>query len=96
MADALAPGDIPPAVDRALEWLEEVSSTWQQDIHDANSQFDDLVRAEVVVTLEGPDHLAELAGQLRSRALSVQHCWARAAGRPFMPPTQQETVWTVT
>jgi hypothetical protein len=90
LADALAPADIPPAVDRALAWLEQVSPTWQQDIHDAN-QFDDLGRAVVVVTLEGPDHLAELAEQLRRQALSVQHCWANVALRPFLPPLQRET-----
>ncbi|MFJ7302001.1 hypothetical protein [Streptomyces sp. NPDC099088] len=72
-----------------MRWLEEVSPNWQQDIQDANS-LDALAHAEVVVALEGPDHLAELAGQLRLHALSVQHCWARMSLAPFVPPRQDE------
>ncbi|WP_409473517.1 hypothetical protein [Streptomyces sp. HC307] len=90
LADAFAPADVPPAIDRALMWIEEASTNWQQDIHDAN-QVDGLVHAEVVVTLEGPDHLAELAEQLRRHAMSVQRCWARMALAPFMPPRREET-----
>lgn len=89
IAEALAPTDVPPAIDRTLGWLERASPTWQQDIHDAN-KIDDVAHAESVVALEGPDHLAELAGLLRRRALAIQHCWARAAFTPFKPLLQRE------
>jgi hypothetical protein len=50
VSDALAPADIPPAIERALGQLERVSPTWQQDIHDAN-KIDDVAHAESVVAL---------------------------------------------
>ncbi|MER5228013.1 hypothetical protein [Streptomyces flaveus] len=90
LADALAPAALPPSIDHALKWLEEASPTWQQDIHEAG-RLDDLARAESVVALEGPDHLAELAEQLRRRAVAVQHRWARTAMGPFQPPRRDET-----
>ncbi|MDQ1031433.1 hypothetical protein QF035_009015 [Streptomyces umbrinus] len=89
VADVLAPADIPPAIGRALRWLERVSPTWRQDIHDAN-KIDDVAHAESVVALEGPDHLAELAERIRRQAVSVQHCWATAAFTPFKPLLRQE------
>ncbi|MGW3653994.1 hypothetical protein [Streptomyces sp. NPDC000878] len=91
LASALAPADIPRPIDRALRWLERVSPTWQQDIHDAN-KIDDVAHAESVVALEGPDHLAELAERLKRRALAVQHCWSAAALVPFkpLPPQARE------
>ncbi|MDX3067151.1 hypothetical protein PV518_34105 [Streptomyces sp. ND04-05B] len=78
LADALSPDAVPPALDKAMERVERLSPTWQQDIRDAN-RVDDVVRAESVVAIEGPDHLAELAHHLGRRALDVQRCWARAA-----------------
>ncbi|MCW8382430.1 hypothetical protein [Streptomyces justiciae] len=90
LAHDLAPDVIPPDVDHTLVLLEMLSPTWQQDIRDAN-QLDDLLRAASVVTLEGPDHLAELAGQLRDQAISVQRCWHEAAVTPFTRLRQQET-----
>jgi hypothetical protein len=90
LVDAFAPEDVPTDILLALRRIERVSPSWQQDIDDAN-QVDGLLHAEVVVALEGPDHIAELAGQLRLHAMSVQRRWARVASNPLMPPQQGET-----
>jgi hypothetical protein len=90
LVEAFAPEDVPTAILAALGRIERVSPSWQQDIDEAN-QLDGLLRAEVVVALEGPDHLADLAVQLRLHAISVQRRWARVASNPLKPPQQGET-----
>ncbi|MGW2100393.1 hypothetical protein ACWCPX_22355 [Streptomyces olivaceoviridis] len=93
LADALAPHNVPVSLSMALGRLEQLSPTWRQDILGA-LQVDDVMRAMSVVTLEGPDHLAELAEQLGDRANSVRICWARAAAlTPFYPFTRMTTEW---
>ncbi|GGZ01959.1 hypothetical protein GCM10010300_52520 [Streptomyces olivaceoviridis] len=80
----------------AMGRLEQMSPTWRQDIEGA-IQGDDVRRAMSVVTLEGPDHLAELAEQLGDLANSVGVCWARAAALvPLYPePHPTRTEWEV-
>ncbi|MEU9575570.1 hypothetical protein AB0D62_38240 [Streptomyces massasporeus] len=92
LAEALAPISVPEPVVRALGRLITWSPTWQQDIRDAcgDNQIDELVRAEVVVALEGPDQLAALVEQLKFEAEEVQLCWARAAAAPFQPSPAME------
>ncbi|MFB7247893.1 hypothetical protein ACFCYX_36140 [Streptomyces populi] len=90
LVDAFAPRDVPTVFRTALRRIEQLSPSWQQEIDDVN-QVDGLLRAEVVVALEGPDQLAELARQIRRHAISVRSRWARVASNPFMPPQPGET-----
>jgi hypothetical protein len=89
LADALAPEGLPPAVDHVLEEFEEWRPNWQQDIDDANNT-EDLERADSVVMLEGPDHLAQLAREVMYQVAQVRSCWGRAAWAPFVPILQLE------
>ncbi|MEV5295377.1 hypothetical protein AB0K64_29635 [Streptomyces sp. NPDC053741] len=86
LAAAFAPAEVPRTVDNGLATLEILSPTWQQDIRDAVAphQINDLMLSEAVVSLEGPEHLAELAEQLRIEARSVQRGWSQLAGAPFL------------
>ncbi|MFE4698717.1 hypothetical protein ACFRIC_16785 [Streptomyces sp. NPDC056738] len=89
LVDAFAPAPVPRAVDDVLDELEAASPSWQRDIYDS-CQPGDLRRAEVVVSLEGPDHIAMLAEQVRLAANPIRDCWARVALKPFFAPQEGE------
>lgn len=86
LAAAFAPDRTPMKIHNAWGVLELFSPSWRQDIRDISdpNRLDDLVHAQVVVTLEGPDQLAELAEQVRLQAVAVQQCWFIAASAPFI------------